>query len=449
LATDSRFDSGSEPLVTHEEGDDVSAMVLADRIEFTGEQVELLKRTICQGASNDELALFLSQCKRTGLDPFARQIHAVKRFDKKLGREVMSIQIGIDGFRLIGERTGQADGQEGPFWCGRDGVWHDVWLSDEYPAAAKVLVYRKGISRPFVGIAHWAEYAQTYKDGNPLPMWAQMPAGQLAKCAESLAIRKAFPQELSGLYSPEEMGQATPVEAEAEPAAVAPHKPAPAAKQLPAAPSAEDARRAAAEDAHRAELAAATTLTDLAAAWAAIPTHLQARLVADKDRRKQALTAPPEGEQRADPTPPAPTGATPTPPATTATTPPKGTAAAPTAATGGTESTATTPTRSATDPAPQPRTGDATMQLLKLMHELDVSWVEIRERTGKGKELAEAAGLGDYAGQAVTSLTMAERNRLHTELEVRCAEKRQRAAQRAANKARREAAGAAEGVGAS
>ena len=87
------------------------------------------------------------------------------------------------------------------------------------------------------------------------------------------------------------------------------------------------------------------------------------------------------------------------------------------------------------------------MQLLKLMHELEVSWVEIRERAGKGKEIAEAAGLGDYSGQAVTALTFAERNRLHTELEVRCAESRARAARREANKARREAAGAAEGVG--
>ena len=162
---------------------------------FSAEQIELIKRTIAPDASDNELALFLSQCQRTGLDPFSRQIYFIKRGGKG------STQVSIDGFRVIAERSGEMDGQE-VAWCGEDGVWTDVWLKKEAPAAARVLVYRKGCSHPFPAIAKFAEYSA----GGP--MWTKMPANQIAKCAEALALRKAFPHQLSGLYTPDEMGQA-------------------------------------------------------------------------------------------------------------------------------------------------------------------------------------------------------------------------------------------------
>lgn len=177
----------------------MNALVKAEPLR--DDQVELIKRTIAKEATNDELKLFLYQCERTGLDPFAKQIYSIKRQGK------MVTQIGIDGARLVAQRTGRYAGQDGPYWCGEDGVWRDVWLTKDKPRAAKVNVYLVGIERGTPGVAHWDEYAPYF--GNKLAdMWQKMPALMLGKCAEMLALRKAFPQELSGLYTQEEMAQA-------------------------------------------------------------------------------------------------------------------------------------------------------------------------------------------------------------------------------------------------
>jgi phage recombination protein Bet len=173
---------------------------------WTPEQTQLISTTIAPGCSNDELRLFAYACQRTGLDPFSKQIYAIKRGGK------MTIQAGIDGLRSIAERTGQLDGSE-TLWCGPDGQWQDVWLDSKPPAAAKTTIWRKGAGHPFTGVARF----QDYNAGQGL--WSKMGATMIAKCSEALALRKAFPADLSGVYSTDEMDQAVePVTVTAAPA---------------------------------------------------------------------------------------------------------------------------------------------------------------------------------------------------------------------------------------
>ena len=179
-----------------------NALVTRDRLEFTEDQVKLIKELVAPNATDNELKLFLYQAKRTGLDPLTRQIYCIHRNVKVKGEYVprMTIQVSIDGFRVVAERTGKYAGQDKPNFVydangGLTCVELTVYKFDDhgnrYPAA--------------VGVAFWGEYCP---DAPNNAMWMKMPHTMLSKVAEALALRKAFPQDLSGLYTAEEMAKA-------------------------------------------------------------------------------------------------------------------------------------------------------------------------------------------------------------------------------------------------
>jgi phage recombination protein Bet len=177
------------------------SQAVAIRQQFDNEQLALIQATVAKGTTPEEFRLFVEVCKYHRLNPFARQIYAVVR-NGKSGRQ-LTIQTSIEGYRLLAERSGKYAGQLGPQWAGKDGEWRDVWLEDSPPVAARVGVLRKDFAQPVWGVA---KYKAFYVDSNPL--WSKMPDHMLAIRAEAIALRKAFPAEMSGIYTKEEMEQA-------------------------------------------------------------------------------------------------------------------------------------------------------------------------------------------------------------------------------------------------
>jgi phage recombination protein Bet len=177
--------------------------VSTDQPFWSATQLAALKQIGVENAANGDLAVFLNYAQRTGLDPFARQIYMIGR--RSNGGTKWTIQASIDGLRIVAERSGDYAGQAGPEFCGPDGVWRDTWTSTEPPVAARVGVLRHGFTAPLYAVAYYDEYAQM-SNGQPTQMWASKPRLMLAKCAEALALRKAFPNDLAGLYTADEMG---------------------------------------------------------------------------------------------------------------------------------------------------------------------------------------------------------------------------------------------------
>lgn len=170
---------------------------VAEKLQFSANQLDLIKTQIARECTDAELALFISVCERTGLDPFSRQIYAIKRPDKSaVGGKKMVIQTGIDGYRLIADRTGRYAGNSDPIF---------QYDKEGRVTRATVTVGKmvQGVCCSFTASALMSEY----RPYSPGPLWDRMPHVMLAKCAEAAALRKAFPADLSGIYTHEEMEQ--------------------------------------------------------------------------------------------------------------------------------------------------------------------------------------------------------------------------------------------------
>lgn len=175
------------------------------KIEFTPDQVKLIKSQVAPLATDDELKLFLYQCQRTGLDPLTRQIYAIHRKVRNADGSYsnkMTIQTSIDGFRVIAERSGLYAGQDEPVFernengqivCAKVTVYRFAPNGTRYPAAT--------------GVAYWNEYVPLYQ-GKPTGLWAKAPHTMISKVAEAQSLRRAFSQDLSGLYTGDELEQA-------------------------------------------------------------------------------------------------------------------------------------------------------------------------------------------------------------------------------------------------
>lgn len=155
---------------------------------FTQEQMRLIRDTIARNASPDELQLFLYRAKVLGLDPLKPgQIHFVK-----YGSGPGSVVVGIEGFRAFAHRTNQMSGIERGVERDEKGKLIYGWCR----------VHRKDWQHPAYEKVSFVEY-DTGRNN-----WVKMPETMIKKVAEAAALRMAFPTELGGVYSEEEMEKA-------------------------------------------------------------------------------------------------------------------------------------------------------------------------------------------------------------------------------------------------
>lgn len=196
--------TGAAPLAIRQDG-------------WTENQTAVLRAMGLEHADEADLKLFHHYAARTGLDPFTRQVYMVGRDTEVTVREVnpetgnardvkrrvtkFTIQVGIDGWRVLGNRAAHRDGvrvgHKAPLYAGKDGTWSSIWVSDQAPVACQYTLLADGVE--VTAICYYAEYVQYSGRGEVTSMWKKMPLNQLAKCAEALAWRKAFPADFAGL----------------------------------------------------------------------------------------------------------------------------------------------------------------------------------------------------------------------------------------------------------
>lgn len=171
--------------------------IAPQEIVITQDQIELVRRTVAKDATPDELELYFYDCRRQGVHPLDKLVYFTKRKGK------YTPITSIDFMRIRAAESGEYGGNDDPVFD------HDPGNDAGYPKSAFVSVYRivQGQRCAFTATARWSEYAPDTRQPEGF-MWKKMPHLMLGKVAEALALRKAFPKQLAGLYAKEEMDQA-------------------------------------------------------------------------------------------------------------------------------------------------------------------------------------------------------------------------------------------------
>jgi hypothetical protein len=188
--------------------------------------LDTIRQQFAPQASDLELEYFAGVCRHLGLDPWAGHIYLIGRRHKVLdshGRDSWQLihkpQISVAGRRAIASRTGRLVGIDGPYWCGArrfDSAgaklpleWSDLWDDDDdYPYAARCLVWPAGWRTPANGTVKWSEFA-VYDDQERTKLgrfWKHSPSHMLGKVAESLALRRGFPEVEAAVAYTEQPG---------------------------------------------------------------------------------------------------------------------------------------------------------------------------------------------------------------------------------------------------
>jgi len=195
----------------------------------------------------DAIVMALSYCRARNLDPFKRPVHIVPMWSSVAGKMVETVWPGISELRTTAFRTGQHAGLSEPEFgppiertfqgqAGRGkSKGQERTITLQFPEWCRVTITRElnGKERRFVGPkVYWLEaYAKWADTDVPNDMWANRPVGQLEKCAEAGALRRAFPEEIGNELTAEEMeGQRA-----TDGAAQAPEKPQPESITPPSA----------------------------------------------------------------------------------------------------------------------------------------------------------------------------------------------------------------------
>lgn len=278
------------PIVKHEG----PSLARVDAFRFSDDQRRLILDVCCGGASREEAEALIAVAEMRGLNPISQECYFVQRWDSAKSRKVWAVQVSIDAMRIKAEESGVYSGQDEPEY--------EYGPDKTTPTLARVRVYRRDWDRPCVAVARYSEYVQKTRDGQPTKFWKDMPHNQLAKCAEALALRKAFPSRLAKLYTADEMAQAAndaPAREELSGEVVTPPArlaPAPRPPSTPPPPMDSGAEAAYNELARRMTLAGdenglkqVWTEVGHAAKAQRITLEMRAQLMSLKDARKLAL----------------------------------------------------------------------------------------------------------------------------------------------------------------